>query len=102
MDIFHNKEDRRFYTIIDDKEYSLEYNIIENNLWEFNCSYISSIVTNLKKRDIREALIEYAIDYMERNDIKIMDSGTCFQGRDYLEKKKDLEFLVRFVIRSSK
>jgi hypothetical protein len=98
MDIVHDKQEKRFYTIVDNQEYSLEYNTIEYNLWEFNCSYISNIVTNLKKRDIQEAIIEYAINYMEKNDIKIFESGTCFQVRDFLKKKKDFEFLVKFVI----
>jgi hypothetical protein len=98
MQIIHDKQEKRFYSIVDNQEYSLEYNIIQDNLWEFNCSYISNIVTNLKKRDIREAIIEYAIDYMEKNNVKIFESGTCFQVRDYLKKKKDLEFLVKFVI----
>jgi hypothetical protein len=100
MDIRHDKEECRFYTILDGSEYSLEYQKLQDNLWVFNCSFISNIVTNLKKRDIREAIIEYAINYMEKNDIRIMDSGTCFQVRDYLETKKDLDFLVKFVIRA--
>jgi hypothetical protein len=101
MKVFHDITENRFYTILDGQEYSLEYNVINHDLWEFNCTYISSIVTNLKKRDIRDGLIEYAINYMEANNIKIMDSGSCFQVRDYLTNKKDLEFLVKFVIRSS-
>jgi hypothetical protein len=100
MDIIHDKTEKRFYTILDGIEYNLEYNILKADLWEFNCSYISNIVTNLKKRDIRDAIIEYAIDYMENNNIKIMESGTCFQVRKYLEKKKDFDFLFKFVSKS--
>ncbi|HEY8402562.1 MAG TPA: hypothetical protein VIK89_14940 [Cytophagaceae bacterium] len=99
MEIRHDKEERRFYAIYDDKEYSLEYNEVKDNLWEFMCPYIPSIVTNLKEIEIREKLIETAINYMEKHNIQVLDSGSCFHVRDFLDARKDLGFLIKYIIR---
>lgn len=98
MDIQHDRRQRKFYTLIDDKEYSLEYNELEPTLWEFHCPYIPSIVTNLKQRDIQEELIEYALHYMSRNDIRLFESGSCYHVKDFLDRKRDLQFLIKYVV----
>lgn len=99
MEVWHDQEEKRFYTIVDDKEYSLEYTIAGENLWEFVCPYIPHIITNLKQLEIKDKLIEHAVGYMEKHNISIMDSGSCFQVRDYLDKRKDIGFLIKYVIR---
>jgi predicted GNAT family acetyltransferase len=99
MEIQHDIRQKKFYTVDkDNNEYSVEYNEIKPDLWEFHCPYISNIVTNLKKRDISEAIIEYALYYMARNDIKIFESGSCFHVKDFLDKKRDLQFLIKYVV----
>lgn len=98
MDIQHDSKEKKFYTILDGKEYSLEYNIVSDNLWEFQCSYVPNIVTNLKYRDIQEYLIEHALDYMSKNQIQLFESGSCYHVKDFLDRKRDLQFLIKYVV----
>jgi hypothetical protein len=98
MDIRHDVRQKRFYTVIDEKEYSLEYNEVEGRLWEFHCPYIANIVTNLKLRDVQEYLIEHALNYMARHQIQLFESGSCYHVKDFLDKKRDLQFLVKYVV----
>lgn len=98
MDIQHDVRQRKFYTLLDDREFSLEYNDVEPYLWEFHCPYIPSIVTNLKQKEIQEQLIDYALNYMLRNKIQLFESGSCFHVKDFLDKKRDLQFLIKYVV----
>jgi hypothetical protein len=97
MDIQHDKRQRKFFTLIRDAEYSLEYNEVEDSLWEFHCSFISNMSPNIKEREIRDKLIEYALYYMTRNNIKMFESGCCNQVREFLDKKKNFEYLIKFM-----
>lgn len=95
MDIDHNLKQQRFSAIYNGREYSLEYNVVEPGLWEFHCPYVPNIVTNLKVREIQDEIIEYALRYMARNNIRILENGSCFHVKDYLDHKKDLQYLIR-------
>lgn len=98
MEILHDKRAKKFYTTIDGREYSLEYNEISSSLWEFHCPYIPNIVTNLKHRDIQEDLIEFALAHMAQHQIQLFESGTCYHVKDFLDRKSDLQFLVKYVV----
>lgn len=95
MDIQHDARQQKFYVILDEEEYSLEYNNIDGRLWEFHCSFMFNEVTNLKEMNIRDRLIDYALHYMSRNNIQLLESGSCHQVKDYLNKRKEMEFLVK-------
>lgn len=99
MDILHDRTERKFYTFIDDKEYFLEYNVVNDDLWEFTCNYISRIITNLKEINVRESIIEHALDYMKNNNIKLFESGSCFDVRDFIDRKKEIDYLLNYVIK---
>lgn len=98
MDIQHDVRQRKFYTFHDHNEHSLEYNEVEPYLWEFHCPYIPSIVTNLKQMEIQKEIINYALNYMLRNKIQLFESGSCFQVKDFLDEKRDLQFLIKYVV----
>ncbi|MCR6640199.1 MAG: hypothetical protein NVV82_14720 [Sporocytophaga sp.] len=99
MNILHDSVERKFYTFIDDKEYFLEYNVVNDDLWEFTCNYISRIITNLKEINVRESIIEHALDYMKNNNIKLFESGSCFDVRDFIDRKKEIDYLLNYVIK---
>ncbi len=99
MNILHDNIERKFYTFIDDKEYFLEYNVVNDDLWEFTCNYISRIITNLKEINVRESIIEHALDYMKNNNIKLFESGSCFDVRDFIDRKKEIDYLLNYVIK---
>ncbi|MBO9702079.1 MAG: hypothetical protein J7604_17860 [Sporocytophaga sp.] len=99
MNILHDSIERKFYTFIDDKEYFLEYNVVNDDLWEFTCNYISRIITNLKEINVRESIIEHALDYMKNNNIKLFESGSCFDVRDFIDRKKEIDYLLNYVIK---
>jgi hypothetical protein len=95
MDIEHNLKQQRFSTIYNGREYSLEYNVVDSDLWEFHCPYIPHIITNLKLHEIQDNLIDYALRYMARNKIRILENGSCYHVKDFLDKAKDLRFLLK-------
>ncbi len=99
MNILHDSVERKFYTFIDDKEYFLEYNVVNDDLWEFTCNYISRIITNLKEINVRESIIEHALVYMKNNNIKLFESGSCFDVRDFIDRKKEIDYLLNYVIK---
>ncbi|GAL85688.1 hypothetical protein MYP_2917 [Sporocytophaga myxococcoides] len=99
MNILHDSIERKFYTFIDDKEYFLEYNVVNDDLWEFTCNYISRIITNLKEINVRESIIEHALNYMKNNNIKLFESGSCFDVRDFIDRKKEIDYLLNYVIK---
>lgn len=94
MNIQHDVRQSKFFTFVEGKEYSLEYNVLERDLWEFHCPFISNIVTNIKERDTREMLIEYALYYMDRNNIRLLESGTCHSVNDYILDREKFKHLV--------
>ena len=100
MDITYNAQEKRFFAVEDGYEYNLEYNEVEKNVWQFNCSFLSRIITNIKELNIRERIIAFAIDFMEKNNIKLMDSGTCFDVTDYVKKQNNIRFLMDYVIKT--
>lgn len=95
MEIHHDPIHQKFYTLVDNKEYSLEYNEVEPRLWEFHCSFFLNEITKIKETEIRDQLIEYALYYMARNNIKLLESGCCHQVREFLDRQRQLEFLVK-------
>jgi hypothetical protein len=97
MDIQHDRRQRKFFILIGDMEYSLEYNEINESLWEFHCNFISNIGPNIKEREIRDKLIEYAIYYMTRNNVQMFESGCCNQVKEFLDKKKDFQYLIKYM-----
>ena len=99
MEIIHDDEGKRFFSFVDNKEYNLEYNEINENLWQFNCSFISNIITNIKEINIRESLIEYAINFMKERNISLFESGSCYHVSDFLDKRNDLGYLLKYVLK---
>ncbi|MFN6946731.1 MAG: hypothetical protein ACK4ND_17415 [Cytophagaceae bacterium] len=91
MDIHHDLRQQKFYSIIKGTEYSLEYNEIEARLWEFHCPYLPD---NKKEKEVLDTLIEYAIYYMKRNDIHMLEVGSCEHVKDYMERKEELRYLI--------
>jgi hypothetical protein len=95
MDIQHDARQQKFYTILEDREYSLEYNDVEPKLWEFHCSFMLNEITHLKEMEIRDKLIEYALYFMKRNNISLLESGSCHQVKDFMQRKREMEYLIR-------
>ena len=99
MDINYDAQEKRFFTVQDGYEYNLEYNEVEKNVWQFSCSFLSRIVTNIRELYIRERIIAFAVEFMEKNNIKLLDSGTCYDVSDYVKRQNNLKFLMNYVIR---
>lgn len=97
MDIAHDIRQRKFYAFVKNKEYSLEYNELEPKLWEFHCPVISHIRDESMENSIEENLIEYALHYMSRNNIRLFESGSCHHVTDYLSRKRNLQYLIKYV-----
>lgn len=93
MDVQHDIRQRKFYTVSKNTEYSLEYNELDSDLWEFHCSYVPE---GKKEHIVEEKLIEYAVYYMRRNRINVFESGSCHHVKDFLDKKSDLKHLIKY------
>jgi hypothetical protein len=92
MEIEHDVRQRKFYSVIKGVEYSLEYNEAEPGVWEFHCPYLPE---DKRESDILDKLAEYALYFMRRNGIQLLDAGSCKYVSGYLERKKDLQVLVK-------
>ncbi|WMJ73905.1 hypothetical protein RCC89_12135 [Cytophagaceae bacterium ABcell3] len=88
MDIQHDVRQGKFYAIVKGTEYSLEYNDLEPNLWEFHCPFLTG---SQREQEALDKIIEYAMYYMKRKGIRLCEVGSCSRVKDYLERKKELQ-----------
>lgn len=91
MDIQHDVRQRKFYSIVKGTEYSLEYNEVEMELWEFHCPYLPN---NKIESAALDKITEYALYYMRRNNIQLLELGSCKYVSDFMARKNELRSLV--------
>jgi hypothetical protein len=93
MDIQHDRRQGKFFTMMYGEEYSLEYNEVDKNLWEFHCPVLR--YDDQEAKAINDSLIEYGLFYLKRNNIKLLENGSCMQVREFLDNKKELEGILQ-------
>ncbi len=82
MDIIHDKENRRFYTVIDDLECFVKYTITQDS---FNV-YSTYVPKALSGRGIAAALVKEAYDYSD--SLGLIPQGTCSYAEIWLKRNR--------------
>lgn len=71
IEIKHDKENQKFYTIVDDKEAVATYLIKDSNTLVFNHTYVPP---EFRNRGIAAKLVEYGLNYLKENNLKVIPS----------------------------
>lgn len=87
MDVIHDGRQQKFYVMHKNREYSLEYNVIEPGTWEFHCPYQPG---KGKELTIQDYITEYALFFLKRNKIILQNTNTCPYFADFVIRKKDM------------
>ncbi len=92
MDVIHDGRRQKFYVMDKSREYSLEYNVIEPGVWEFHCPYFPD---SRKALDIQDYITEYAMFFLRRNKIKLLNEGNCPYFSDFANRRKEVYELMK-------
>lgn len=88
MDIVHDERAQKFFVDMAGKQCALNYKELSNKLWNF----VSTTIPENIPPGIMEKMVEFAINFVKRNNIKILVN--CSDVQDFLVKHKDLKDLV--------
>jgi len=89
LEIQHNKDKKRFFTIVEEREAYLNYEFSGENTLNFNHTYVPF---NLRGRSIAAQIVRYALEYARENNFKVIPS--CSYVRVYIDKNKQFSDLV--------
>jgi predicted GNAT family acetyltransferase len=88
MEVIHDKQNQKFYVIVDDLESHLEY-VKMNDMLDLNHTYVPY---QLRGKGIAAKLVEAALEYARLNGIKIIPS--CSYVAVYLQRHPEYEDLL--------
>ena len=89
LEIQHDKERRRFFSIIEGNEAYLTYINHGEKVLNFNHTYVPF---SLRGKSIAGQIVEYALNYARENNFKVIPG--CSYVRTYLERNKQFSDLV--------
>ena len=90
FDIKHDKENQRFYLIINNKESTLKYKNIEKNTLDYYSTYVPE---ELREQGIAGKITEFALKYAQDNHYHILPS--CPYVEKYIADHPEYQNLVR-------
>ena len=93
MEILHDNEKQKFFTIIDGLESHLEYVKIDDVL-NLNHTYVPN---ELRGKGIAGKIVKAALTYAEENNLKIIPS--CSYVAVYVQRHKEYENLLDIKLR---
>ena len=89
FEIIHDKENQKFYAIVDGVESHLMYNMIGNDVINFNHTYVPN---QLRGQGIAGKIVKKGLEYAKGNNLKIIPS--CSYVYDYVERHDEYKELV--------
>ena len=81
MEIIHDKNNHRFYCIVEGKECFAEYEIEEDGSWNF---YHTFTPLSLRGRGIAKSIFDEILKYVKENRLKVIPS--CSYAEKYFEE----------------
>ncbi len=90
MEIKHDKENQRFYTIVEGREAYLQYLKIDSASLDYYKTYVPS---ELRGKGIAGEIVESALNYARENNLKIVP--TCSYVETFIERHPDFNDLVK-------
>ena len=89
-EVIHNKENKKFYCMIDGLESLMEYENSENNTLVFYHTYVPPL---LRGKGIAEVLVKNAADFALNNGFKV--NPTCSYTQSFFTRHKEYEILLK-------
>jgi len=90
MDIKHDKKNYRFLAVVEGKESTLNYHIVDEHTWEYVRTYVPP---ELRSRGIAARIVEFALQYARENQLKIIP--TCSYVKTYVDSHKKYQDLIK-------
>jgi uncharacterized protein len=89
LEIQHDKERKKFFTLIDGREAYLTYRNNGDNILIFDHTYVPF---NLRGQNIAGKIVKFALDYAKENNFKIIPA--CSYVHAYIDKNQQFNDLV--------
>jgi predicted GNAT family acetyltransferase len=84
FNIKHDTKSQKFYTIIGGKECSLKYEKINDQLFNFKMMFVPK---NLRAQGIASRIMEFSLNYVRKNMIKVKASCSFVESYMYNHKE---------------
>lgn len=89
LEIKHDKENQKFYAIIDGKEATAAYLKVKDNVLNF---YHTFVPPELRRQGIAGKLVEFGLNYARENNLKIIPS--CPYVDNFIKNNKRFQDLL--------
>jgi predicted GNAT family acetyltransferase len=89
IEIKHDHEKGKFFSIVDGKEARLEYEKIDDNTIEFPYTYVPP---SLRGKGIGAKLVEYGLNYARSNNLSVIPS--CSYVENFIHRNQKYKDLV--------
>ncbi|HVO75412.1 MAG TPA: GNAT family N-acetyltransferase [Ignavibacteriaceae bacterium] len=89
IDIKHDEEKKKFFSIVDGKEARLEYEIIDDKTIEFPFTYVPQ---SLRGKGIAAKLVEYGLEYARSKNLSVIAS--CSYVENFIQRNQKYKNLV--------
>ncbi|MCR6637878.1 MAG: N-acetyltransferase [Sporocytophaga sp.] len=86
MELFHDNIQHKFVLTHDGKEFSTSYRMLGHKFWDF---YYTTIPNEVIDESGKEILLNYVLDFVKANHIKIR--ATCLSVQEFLVNHKNLK-----------
>lgn len=89
LQIEHDKEQHKFYAIVDGKESVLHYSTPSKTTLDY---YSTFVPNELRGQKIAEQIVIFALEYAKKNNYKVIPS--CPYVKKLLERHKEYQNLI--------
>ncbi len=90
LEIIHDRDEQKFFTVVNGKESHLTYSLWENGVINFNHTYVPN---ELRGQGIAAQIVKTGLDYAKENNLKIIPS--CSYVDAYFRRHKEYQDLLR-------
>ena len=89
IEIKHDEDKGKFFSVVDGKEARLEYEKIDDKTIEFPYTYVPP---SLRGKGIGAKLVEYGLNYARRNKLSVIPS--CSYVENFIHRNQKYKDLV--------
>lgn len=89
VEIKHDEEKKKFFSIVDGKEARLEYEMIDDKTIEFPFTYVPQ---SLRGKGIAAKLVEYGLDYATSRNLSVIAS--CSYVENFIRRNQKYKNLA--------
>ncbi len=90
VNVLHDKENQKFYAVINGKEAHLIYMILPDNVINFHHTYVPN---ELRGQGIAAKVVKAGLEYAKGNNFKVIPS--CSYVDTYVERHAEYKDLVK-------